>query len=70
MNLSKREFLQVMGAASVAGMGLGRWANADAQTAANALYDLPRFGHAKVLSEQQIQDLMALLLDPKSPVNQ
>jgi sulfur-oxidizing protein SoxX len=31
---------------------------------------MPRFGHAKVLSEQQIQDLMALLLDPKSPVNQ
>jgi sulfur-oxidizing protein SoxB len=33
MNLSKREFLQVLGAASVAGMGLGRWADADAATA-------------------------------------
>lgn len=49
MNLSKREFLQVMGAASVAGMGLGRWADADAQTAANALYDLPRFGNVSLL---------------------
>jgi sulfur-oxidizing protein SoxB len=49
MNLSKREFLQVMGAASVAGMGLGRWANADAQTAANALYDVPRFGNVSLL---------------------
>ena len=29
MNLSKRDFLQVLGAASVAGMGLGRWAEAD-----------------------------------------
>ena len=34
MNLSKREFLQVLGAASVAGMGLARYENADAQTAA------------------------------------
>jgi sulfur-oxidizing protein SoxX len=36
----------------------------------NACSEMPRFGHAKVLSEQQMQDLMALLLDPKSPVNQ
>lgn len=49
MNLGKREFLQVLGAASVAGMGLGRWANADAQTAANALYDVPRFGNVSLL---------------------
>lgn len=31
---------------------------------------MPRFGHAELLTEQQIRDLMALLLDPKSPVNQ
>ena len=49
MNLSKREFLQVMGAASVAGMGLGRWASADAVTASNALYDVPRFGNVSLL---------------------
>lgn len=49
MNLSKREFLQVMGAASVAGMGLGRWASADAATAAGALYELPRFGNVSLL---------------------
>ena len=36
----------------------------------NACSGMPRFGHAGVLSEQQMQDLMALLLDPKSPVNQ
>jgi sulfur-oxidizing protein SoxB len=49
MNLSKREFLQVMGAASVAGMGLGRWADADAQAAEAALYELPRFGNVSLL---------------------
>jgi sulfur-oxidizing protein SoxX len=32
--------------------------------------NMPRFGHAKLLDEDQIRDLMALLLDPKSPVNQ
>ncbi len=36
----------------------------------NACSDMPRFGHAGILNEQQIRDLMALLLDPKSPVNQ
>ena len=30
---------------------------------------MPRFGHAKLLNEAQIRHLMALLLDPKSPVN-
>lgn len=30
---------------------------------------MPRFGHAGLLSEKQLQDLMALLLDPQSPVN-
>ncbi len=49
MNLSKREFLQVMSAASVAGMGLGRYADADAATAEQGLYDLPRFGQVSFL---------------------
>ena len=35
----------------------------------NACSGMPRFGHAKLLSEKQMQDLMALLLDPQSPVN-
>ena len=34
-----------------------------------ACSNMPRFGHAKLLDEQQIQHLMALLLDPASPVN-
>ena len=41
MSLSKREFLQVLSAASVAGMGLARYAEADAATAEAGLYDLP-----------------------------
>jgi sulfur-oxidizing protein SoxX len=35
-----------------------------------ACSNMPRFGHAKLLDETQLQHLMALLLDPKSPVNQ
>ncbi|MGA7324252.1 MAG: sulfur oxidation c-type cytochrome SoxX [Rhodomicrobium sp.] len=31
---------------------------------------MPRFGHNKVLTEQQIKDLVAYLFDPQSPVNQ
>ncbi len=30
---------------------------------------MPRFGHIGALNEQQIKDLVALLLDPESPVN-
>ena len=49
MSLSKREFLQVLGAAGVAGMGLARHADADAATAEAALYDLPKFGQVSLL---------------------
>lgn len=34
-----------------------------------ACSNMPRFGANKVLSEQQIKDLVALLFDPESPVN-
>jgi sulfur-oxidizing protein SoxB len=44
MTLSKREFLQVLSAASVAGMGLARYADADAASAESGLYDLPPLG--------------------------
>lgn len=49
MSLSKREFLQVLTAASAAGMGLSRHASADAATAAQGLYDVPRFGNVSLL---------------------
>lgn len=35
----------------------------------NACSNMPRFGHVGALSEAQIKDLVALLLDPESPVN-
>ena len=49
MNLSKREFLQVLGAASAAGLNLGRFANADAATAQQGLYDIAPFGNVSLL---------------------
>jgi sulfur-oxidizing protein SoxX len=45
----------------------GKLYNAKAYNACSAM---PRFGHAGMLDEKQLKDLMALLLDPKSPVNQ
>lgn len=35
----------------------------------NACTNMPRFGSEKILTEAQMKDLMALLLDPNSPVN-
>ena len=35
-----------------------------------ACSNMPRFGHMGLLNEEQIRHVMALLLDPKSPVNQ
>ncbi|MEK9803383.1 MAG: thiosulfohydrolase SoxB, partial [Curvibacter sp.] len=49
MNLSKREFMQVLGAGTMAGMGLGSYAEADAATAAQGLYDIPKFGNVSLL---------------------
>jgi sulfur-oxidizing protein SoxB len=49
MNLSKREFMQVLGAGTMAGMGLGAYAEADAATAAQGLYDVPKFGNVSLL---------------------
>ena len=47
--MNKREFLQVLGAASAAGMGLGRYADADAATAQRGLYDIAPFGNVSFL---------------------
>jgi sulfur-oxidizing protein SoxB len=49
MNLSKRDFLQVMAGASAAGMALGRFADADAATAEQGLYDVAPFGNVSLL---------------------
>jgi len=46
------------------------WNRINNSKAYNACSNMPRFAHFKLLNEQQIQDVMALLLDPTSPVNQ
>ncbi len=35
----------------------------------NACSNMPRFGHVGILDEKQMAHVMALILDPKSPVN-
>jgi sulfur-oxidizing protein SoxX len=45
----------------------GKIYNADAFAACS---NMPRFGHSGILTEQQIKDVTALLMDPASPVNQ
>jgi sulfur-oxidizing protein SoxX len=44
----------------------GKVFNADAYSACT---NMPRFGHAGILTAQQIKDVVALLMDPDSPVN-
>ena len=55
-----------------------KYAAADAKAAYAKIYNaqavlpcsnMPRFGHNKFLTEQQMKDLVALLFDPESPVN-
>ena len=46
------------------------WNRINNSKAYNDCSNMPRFAHFKLLNEKQIQDLMALLLDPQSPVNQ
>ena len=45
----------------------GKLYNAQAYLACSKM---PRFGHKGILTEAQLKDVMALLLDPASPVNQ
>jgi sulfur-oxidizing protein SoxX len=35
----------------------------------SACSSMPRFGHSGILTEAQIKDVVALLMDPESPVN-
>lgn len=44
----------------------GKIYNPDAYAACS---NMPRFGHQGILTEQQIKDVTALLMDPASPVN-
>jgi sulfur-oxidizing protein SoxX len=46
------------------------WGKIYNSKATNACSGMPRFGHAGILNEDQMRHVMALLLDPKSPVNE
>jgi L-cysteine S-thiosulfotransferase len=35
----------------------------------SACSNMPRFGHKAILTEQQVKDVVALLMDPESPIN-
>jgi sulfur-oxidizing protein SoxX len=77
--LSKKELsFGTMGPSLVEYGKIRKYAEADAKAAYARIYNaqatspcstMPRFGHSKHLSEQQIKDIVALLFDPESPVN-
>ncbi len=46
------------------------WGKVWNSKAYNACSNMPRAGHMGILNEAQVADILALLLDPKSPVNQ
>ena len=46
------------------------WGKVYNAKAYNACSNMPRAGHAGILNEAQIRHIVALLLDPKSPVNE
>lgn len=45
------------------------WAKIYNAKSSNACSNMPRAGHMGILDEKQMKDVMALLFDPKSPVN-
>ena len=49
MNLTKREFMQVIGAGSLAGLNMHAYAQSDSATASNGLYNIPKFGQVSFL---------------------
>ena len=49
MNLSKREFMQVLGAGAAAGMNLGQYAHASQAVASKGLYEVAPFGNVSLL---------------------
>jgi sulfur-oxidizing protein SoxX len=64
---SLRNFGKTRGAgADMQRYAFGKIYNAQAYSACS---NMPRFGHNQILTEEQIKDLVALLLDPESPVN-
>ena len=68
-NYGKLRGLQDPSSAAAAPIVQYTWGKLYDAKAYNACSIMPRFGSAHVLTVKQMQDLMALLLDPQSPVN-
>jgi L-cysteine S-thiosulfotransferase len=67
IGLSLYQFGKIRGySPEIAKYAYGKIYNAQAY---NACSNMPRFGHNKILTDAQIKDLVALLMDPESPVN-
>jgi sulfur-oxidizing protein SoxX len=69
-NYGKLRGVQDVNAPSSSAIVQYTWAKLWNSKAYAACSNMPRFGHMGLLNEQQLRDLMALLLDPASPVNQ
>jgi sulfur-oxidizing protein SoxX len=69
-NYGKLRGVKDVGAAQSQAIVQYTWGKLWNSKAYAACSNMPRFGHMKLLDETQIRHLMALLLDPNSPVNQ
>jgi L-cysteine S-thiosulfotransferase len=69
-NYGKNRGVTDVTAAATAPIVQYTWVKLWNSKAYSACSNMPRFGHKALLDEQQLRDIMALLLDPKSPVNQ
>ena len=69
-NYGKQRGVRNVADPASAGVVQYTWAKLWNSKAYAACSNMPRFGHMKLLNEQELRDVMALLLDPKSPVNQ
>jgi sulfur-oxidizing protein SoxX len=69
-NYGKNRGVNELGSPAFAPIAQYTWVKLWNAKAYSACSNMPRFGHKGLLNEQQLRDIMALLLDPKSPVNQ
>lgn len=69
-NYGKLRGVKDLGSASAKPILEYTWGKIWNSKAYNACSNMPRAGHMGILTEDQVRHIVALLLDPKSPVNQ
>jgi sulfur-oxidizing protein SoxX len=69
-NYGKLRGVKDLGSASAKPILQYTWGKIWNSKAYNACSNMPRAGHMGILTEDQVRHIVALLLDPKSPVNQ